>query len=172
MGERGPPPFPRVRQQLAGLLRALAEISPPPERHDRRSGPEPWRSVMTRLRVAKRLRNARRDRGGHGPGTLVRWARPGAAEVPGGAGRWWSGSSQEPTVFNPLRPHIEVDRGVHSASSTASGHGRARPVRPEPRGQVPVGQERWDREERRLEYTFRLKKGVRVARRQALTSRT
>src|SRR5512134_2841054 len=23
------------------------------------------------------------------------------------------GLSQEPTVFNPLRPHIEVDRGVH-----------------------------------------------------------
>src|SRR5947207_54957 len=35
------------------------------------------------------------------------------AEVPKRGGQVVVGLSQEPTVFNPLRPHIEVDRGVH-----------------------------------------------------------
>src|SRR5204863_10049623 len=36
-----------------------------------------------------------------------------AAETPKRGGQVVVGLSQEPTVFNPLRPHIEVDRGVH-----------------------------------------------------------
>src|SRR2546430_10525821 len=35
-----------------------------------------------------------------------------AAEAPQRGGQVVGGLSQEPTVFNPLRPHIEVDRGV------------------------------------------------------------
>src|SRR2546429_7572487 len=34
-------------------------------------------------------------------------------EAPKRGGQVVVGLSQEPTVFNPLRPHIEVDRGVH-----------------------------------------------------------
>src|SRR5256885_16345084 len=36
-----------------------------------------------------------------------------AAEAPKRGGQGVVGLSQEPTGFNPLRPHIEVDRGVH-----------------------------------------------------------
>jgi len=35
------------------------------------------------------------------------------ADAPKRGGQVVVGLSQEPTVFNPLRPHIEVDRGVH-----------------------------------------------------------
>src|SRR5207302_10929768 len=37
----------------------------------------------------------------------------GAAAAPQKGGQVIVGLSQEPTVFNPLKPHIEVDRGVH-----------------------------------------------------------
>src|SRR3989304_9611346 len=36
-----------------------------------------------------------------------------AAETPKKGGQIVVALSQEPTVFNPCRPHIEVDRGVH-----------------------------------------------------------
>src|SRR5260370_8992956 len=36
-----------------------------------------------------------------------------AAETPKKGGQIVVALSQEPTVFNPIRPHIEVDRGVH-----------------------------------------------------------
>src|SRR5215468_7425929 len=36
-----------------------------------------------------------------------------AAEAAKKGGQIVVALSQEPTVFNPLRPHIEVDRGVH-----------------------------------------------------------
>ena len=36
-----------------------------------------------------------------------------AAETPKKGGQIVVALSQEPTVFNPDRPHIEVDRGVH-----------------------------------------------------------
>ena len=36
-----------------------------------------------------------------------------AAETPKKGGQIVVALSQEPTVFNPNRPHIEVDRGVH-----------------------------------------------------------
>src|SRR4030095_7170719 len=36
-----------------------------------------------------------------------------AGETPRKGGQIVVGLSQEPTVFNPNRPHIEVDRGVH-----------------------------------------------------------
>src|SRR5207245_5910332 len=46
-------------------------------------------------------------------GPLVRSGAARTAEVPRRGGQVVVGLSQEPTVFNPLRPHIEVDRGVH-----------------------------------------------------------
>src|SRR3990172_7993065 len=36
-----------------------------------------------------------------------------AAETPKKGGQIVVALSQEPTVFNPARPHIQVDRGVH-----------------------------------------------------------
>ncbi len=46
-------------------------------------------------------------------GAVVRPGTARAAKTPKKGGQVVIGLSQEPTVFNPLRPHIEVDRGVH-----------------------------------------------------------
>jgi peptide/nickel transport system substrate-binding protein len=46
-------------------------------------------------------------------GTLAGSGAVLAAETPKKGGQVVVGLSQEPTVFNPLRPHIEVDHGVH-----------------------------------------------------------
>src|SRR4030095_11006738 len=46
-------------------------------------------------------------------GPIVRSGAVLAAETPTKGGQIVVPLSQEPTVFNPARPHIEVDRGVH-----------------------------------------------------------
>lgn len=68
--------------------------------------------------------------------------------------------SQEPTVFNPLRPHIEVDRGVHFGifDSLWRIDERAQFV-PNLAVEVP-SLKNGGIQKNGLEYTFRLKKGV------------
>lgn len=83
-----------------------------------------------------------------------------AAETPRKGGQVVVGLSQEPTVFNPLRPFIEVDRGVHFGIFDAlwriDERGQLVPnlaveVPSVKNGGIAKGG---------LEYTFRLRKGV------------
>jgi len=95
---------------------------------------------MTRLSRREALRMLAGTGAVTALGPLVRSARP-RAEVPRRGGQVVVGLSQEPTVFNPLRPHIEVDRGVHFGifDSLWRTDERAQFVRT--RGRGPVGQE-------------------------------
>ena len=68
---------------------------------------------MTRLSRREALRMLAGTGAVTALGPLVRSGAARAAEVPRRGGQVVVGLSQEPTVFNPLRPHIEVDRGVH-----------------------------------------------------------
>src|SRR2546425_6514572 len=83
-----------------------------------------------------------------------------AAEVPRRGGQVVVGLSEEPTVFNPLRPHIEVDRGVHFGifDSLWRTDERAQFV-PNLAVEVP-SVKNGGIAKNGLEYTFRLKKGV------------
>ena len=82
------------------------------------------------------------------------------AQTPKKGGQVVVALSQEPTVFNPLRPHIEVDRGVHFGLFDSLW-------RTDERGQfVPnlavevPSVKNGGISKNGLEYTFRLKKGV------------
>ena len=82
------------------------------------------------------------------------------AQTPKKGGQVVVALSQEPTVFNPLRPHIEVDRGVHFGIFDSLW-------RTDERGQfVPnlavevPSVKNGSISKNGLEYTFRLKKGV------------
>src|SRR2546429_8136301 len=68
---------------------------------------------MTRLSRREALRMLAGTGAVAALGPLVQSGAARAAEVPRRGGQVVVGLSQEPTVFNPLRPHIEVDRGVH-----------------------------------------------------------
>ena len=83
-----------------------------------------------------------------------------AAEAPKRGGQVVVGLSQEPTVFNPLRPHIEVDRGVHFGifDSLWRTDERAQFI-PNLAVEVPSVKNGGIAKNGR-EYTFRLKKGV------------
>ena len=83
-----------------------------------------------------------------------------AAEAPKRGGQVVVGLSQEPTVFNPLRPHIEVDRGVHLGifDSLWRTDERAQFI-PNLAVEVPSVKNGGIAKNGR-EYTFRLKKGV------------
>jgi peptide/nickel transport system substrate-binding protein len=83
-----------------------------------------------------------------------------AAETPKRGGQVVVGLSQEPTVFNPLRPHIEVDRGVHFGifDSLWRTDERAQFI-PNLAVEVPSVKNGGIAKNGR-EYTFRLKKGV------------
>jgi peptide/nickel transport system substrate-binding protein len=83
-----------------------------------------------------------------------------AAEVPKRGGQAVVGLSQEPTVFNPLRPHIEVDRGVHFGifDSLWRTNERAQFI-PNLAVEIP-SVKNGGIAKNGLEYTFRLKKGV------------
>jgi len=93
-------------------------------------------------------------------GPLVRSGAARAAEVPRRGGQVVVGLSQEPTVFNPLRPHIEVDRGVHFGifDSLWRTDERAQFV-PNLAVEIP-SVKNGGIAKNGLEYTFRLKKGV------------
>ena len=83
-----------------------------------------------------------------------------AAEAPKRGGQVVVGLSQEPTVFNPLRPHIEVDRGVHFGifDSLWRTDERAQFI-PNLAVEIPSVKNGGIAKNGR-EYTFRLKKGV------------
>ena len=93
-------------------------------------------------------------------GPLVDSRAARAAEVPRRGGQVVVGLSQEPTVFNPLRPHIEVDRGVHFGifDSLWRTDERAQFV-PNLAVEIP-SVKNGGIAKNGLEYTFRLKKGV------------
>lgn len=84
-----------------------------------------------------------------------------AAEVPQRGGQVVVGLSQEPTVFNPFKPHIEVDRGVHMCvfdtlwKMTNTGQ-----LVPNLAAAIP-SVENGGISRNGLEYTFRLKRGIR-----------
>lgn len=93
-------------------------------------------------------------------GDLVKAGAVVAAETPKKGGQVVIGLSQEPTVFNPLRPHIEVDRGVHFGlfDSLWRVDDQAQLV-PNLATEVPTVKN-GGIAKNGLEYTFRLKKGV------------
>ncbi len=82
------------------------------------------------------------------------------AQTPKKGGQVVVALSQEPTVFNPLRPHIEVDRGVHFGifDSLWRTDERAQFV-PNLAVEVP-SVKNGGIQKNGLEYTVRLKKGV------------
>ena len=82
------------------------------------------------------------------------------AETPKRGGQVVVGLSQEPTVFNPLRPHIEVDRGVHFGifDSLWRTDERAQFI-PNLAAEIP-SVKNGGISKNGLEYTLRLKKGV------------
>jgi len=70
------------------------------------------------------------------------------------------GLTQEPTVFNPLRPHIEVDRGVHFGLFDSLWRvDDAGQLVPNLAAEIPTVKN-GGIAKNGLEYTFRLKKGV------------
>jgi peptide/nickel transport system substrate-binding protein len=93
-------------------------------------------------------------------GELVQCGVVAAAETPKKGGQVVIGLSQEPTVFNPLRPHIEVDRGVHFGlfDSLWRVDDQAQLV-PNLASEIP-STKNGGISKNGLEYTFRLKKGV------------
>ena len=115
---------------------------------------------MTRLSRREALRMLAGTGAVTALGPLVRSGAARAAEVPRRGGQVVVGLSQEPTVFNPLRPHIEVDRGVHFGifDSLWRTDERAQFV-PNLAVEIP-SVKNGGIAKNGLEYTFRLKKGV------------
>src|SRR2546428_3821548 len=115
---------------------------------------------MTRLSRREALRMLAGPGAVAALGTLGRSGAARAGEVPRGGGQVVVGLSEEPTVFNPLRPHIEVDRGVHFGilDSLWRTDERAQFV-PNLAVEIP-SVKNGGIAKNGLEYTFRLKKGV------------
>src|SRR5437667_277440 len=135
-------------------------ISPPRQVTSSAVDPSPGEGVMTRLSRREALRMLAGTGAVTALGPLVRSGAARAAEVPRRGGQVVVGLSQEPTVFNPLRPHIEVDRGVHFGifDSLWRTDERAQFI-PNLAVEVPSVKNGGIAKNGR-EYTFRLKKGV------------
>ncbi len=84
------------------------------------------------------------------------WAQP----KPRRGGRVIVGLSQEPTVFNPFKPHIEVDRGAHMCVFDSLWRLNDRgSFAPSLAVEIP-SVEKGSISKDGLEYTFRLRRGV------------
>src|SRR5207247_4112070 len=67
----GPPPFRASANNSLDFSGLRAENLATSHRHVVGSGPEPWRRRHDTTLASRSVENARRDRGGHGPGTAA-----------------------------------------------------------------------------------------------------